>query len=124
MPRQVKVLSFCEMHPEVESVGTINVSINGAKPKSADYCADCEPIFLHFCTFMDLGFYDEAPKGGRRKPAADVPAVVVEKVQADRDNTTCPLCGTKLVTRQGLSSHLRELHGTGIKKLLAEGITV
>lgn len=125
MPRQVQVLRFCEIHTEVEASDSINVSINGGKPRTADYCEECSVIVIPFLRLMEAGFEEAPPKRARRPQTPVVPAPNVEKAQADLDNTECPLCDAPpYANRQSLSKHLRAVHDKGVRQLLAEGITV
>lgn len=38
-------------------------------------------------------------------------------IQVDKNDTTCPMCGKTGKTRQTLSHHVREQHGTTLTKL-------
>lgn len=33
----------------------------------------------------------------------------------------CPLCGASVVTRKALSTHLRDIHDSGIRQMISEG---
>lgn len=108
--KQIQTLVFCDNHPERPATHSdVVVTFGENRPRSVDLCElDYNSIVMPFLELLTKGVEvaEDAPDGRSDGKVA------------------CPLCETRLATRQGLSGHLRGVHQSSIKQLKREGIDV
>lgn len=109
--KEVRVIAWCENHPDQPATSEVTASVGRQRqPRVVDVCDECVlNIVGPFIDLMDKGVTVDKVQAVQKPPSPS-------RAPVEDGQVPCPLCETSLATRQGLSGHLRTVHGTGIRE--------